>query len=70
MLDAAGYPLKNGVRVNKQGKPIVLRLWARSDDVPSQNSGKLVTGWFRQLGLKINFQVARLRARSAMLSTT
>jgi peptide/nickel transport system substrate-binding protein len=57
MLDAAGYPLKNGVRVNKQGKPIVLRLWARTDDIASQNTGKLVTGWFHQLGLKITFQV-------------
>ncbi|HZL65355.1 MAG TPA: ABC transporter substrate-binding protein [Thermoleophilia bacterium] len=57
MLDAAGYPLKDGVRVDKQGKPIVLRLWARSDDVPSQNSGKLITGWFRSLGLKITYQV-------------
>ncbi len=28
LLTAAGYPLKNGVRVNKQGKPIVLRLEA------------------------------------------
>ena len=27
MLTAAGYPLKNGVRVDKQGKPIKLRLW-------------------------------------------
>ena len=26
MLTAAGYPLKNGVRLNKQGKPITLRL--------------------------------------------
>ena len=30
MLTAAGYPLKNGVRLDKQGKPIVLRLWTRS----------------------------------------
>jgi peptide/nickel transport system substrate-binding protein len=56
MLDAAGYPLLNGVRVNKQGKPISLRLWARSDDVASQSSGKLVSGWFKSLGLKITFQ--------------
>jgi len=56
MLDAAGYPLKNGVRVNKQGKPISLRLWARGDDVASQSSGKLVAGWFKSLGLGITFQ--------------
>ena len=34
MLTAAGYPLKNGVRVDKQGKPIKLRLWARSESRP------------------------------------
>ena len=31
LLTAAGYPLKNGVRLNKQGKPIVLRLEATTD---------------------------------------
>ncbi len=56
MLDAAGYPLKNGVRVDKRGKPISLRLWARSDDNASQLSGKLVAGWFGDIGLKITFQ--------------
>jgi len=57
MLTAAGYPLKNGVRVNKQGKPIVLRLWARQQELESQTAGKLITGWFTQLGLKIKFSV-------------
>jgi peptide/nickel transport system substrate-binding protein len=57
MLTAAGYPLVNGVRLNKQGKPIVLRLWARTDSDPSQVMGKLITQWFRQLGLKIQYSV-------------
>ena len=56
LLDAAGYPLKNGVRVNKQGKPIALRLWSRAESMTSQNVGRLLTGWFRQLGLKITLQ--------------
>jgi peptide/nickel transport system substrate-binding protein len=55
-LTAAGYPLKNGVRVDKQGKPIKLRLLARAESIMSQASGKLITGWFKQLGLDINFQ--------------
>jgi peptide/nickel transport system substrate-binding protein len=55
-LTAAGYPLKNGVRVDKQGKPIKLRLLARAESDMSQTSGKLITGWFKQLGLDINFQ--------------
>ena len=54
MLTAAGYPLKNGVRLNKQGKPITLRLWARSEYPPSISCGTLIAGWFRQLGLKID----------------
>jgi peptide/nickel transport system substrate-binding protein len=53
MLTAAGYPLKNGVRVDKQGKPITLRLWSRSSSQSSQQEGKLLAGWFGQLGLKI-----------------
>ena len=57
MLTAAGYPLKNGVRLNKQGKPIVLRLWTRSDSQSSQSAGKLIAGWFDKLGLKINLSV-------------
>ena len=56
-LTAAGYPLKNGVRVDKQGKPITLRLWARSQSETSQSAGKLIAGWFHQLGLKITLSV-------------
>ena len=57
MLTAAGYPLKNGVRVNKQGKPIVLRLWAATDSASQQTEARLITGWLEQLGLKIKLSV-------------
>ena len=57
MLTAAGYRLVNGVRLNKQGRPIVLRLWARTNSDPSQVTGKLITQWFSDLGLKIKFSV-------------
>ena len=56
-LTAAGYPLVNGARLNKQGKPIVLRLWGRQDSPPSQVIGKLIAQWFKQLGLKIQYSV-------------
>jgi peptide/nickel transport system substrate-binding protein len=57
MLDAAGYKDTNGDGVREyKGKPIDLRLWARSDDVASQNTGKLVSGWFTDIGLKITLQ--------------
>ena len=57
MLDAAGYPLKNGVRVDKSGKPIQLRLWAPTSNVSQQTAGKLLAGWFTDIGLQITFSV-------------
>jgi len=62
MLTAAGYPLKGGVRMNKQGKPIVLSLIARADSPESQRAGKLIASWFTQLGLKINYSVLETSA--------
>ena len=57
MLTAAGYRLRHGIRLNKQGKPIVLRLWTRSSSASSQSAGKLIAGWFDKLGLKIDLSV-------------
>ena len=55
-LDEAGYPLVGGVRVDKDGAPITLRLWARSDDAASQVTGELVAGWFTGLGLRVDLR--------------
>jgi peptide/nickel transport system substrate-binding protein len=57
LLTAAGYPLKNGVRLNKQGKPIVLRLEATSDQLGCQTEARLIAGWLQQLGLTIKLSV-------------
>jgi peptide/nickel transport system substrate-binding protein len=57
LLTAAGYPLVNGVRLNKQGKPIVLRLYATTDDSSTQIDAKLIAGWLQQLGLKIKLSI-------------
>jgi peptide/nickel transport system substrate-binding protein len=57
MLTQAGYRLKNGVRLNKQGKPIVLRLQAATSDTPGQAMAKLIAGWLQQLGLKVKLSV-------------
>jgi peptide/nickel transport system substrate-binding protein len=57
-LDAAGYEDTDGDGVRDyKGKPIVLRLWARTESVSSQNVGRLVTGWFEDVGLKIDYTV-------------
>jgi len=53
MLTAAGYPLKNGVRLDKQGKPISLRLYARSEYPQGITCGKFLTTWFRELGFRV-----------------
>ena len=57
LLTAAGYPLVDGKRVDKQNEPITLRLWARTQSDQSQTSGRLIAGWFTQLGLDIEYQV-------------
>ena len=57
LLTNAGYPLKNGVRLNKQGKPIVLRLMTPTYFLQGQLESKLITGWLQQLGLKIKLSV-------------
>ena len=57
LLDDAGYRKgADGLREYK-GKPISLRFWTLTDNVQEQTAGKMMTGWFRQLGLKINFEV-------------
>jgi peptide/nickel transport system substrate-binding protein len=57
-LDAAGYKDINGDGIRDfRGKPIVLRLFARSQSTTDQRVGKLITGWLEAIGLKIDFQV-------------
>jgi len=55
LLDAAGYTDSNGdgIREDKKGKPIELRLWTRSASPEQQRAGKLIAGSFESIGLKI-----------------
>ena len=57
-LDAAGYKDTNGDGIRDfKGKPITLRLYARTSSIQSQNCGKLIAGWFKSIGLDIKYQV-------------
>ena len=59
LLDAAGYEDGDGdgLREDKSGKPIKLRLWARAESPESQKTGSLLASWLSDLGLKIQYQV-------------
>ena len=54
LLDAAGYTDTNGDGVRDyKGKPIELRLWCRDGSTQYQNVERLVSGWFKSIGLKM-----------------
>ena len=55
MLAAAGYKTQDGKLLDKQGKPISLRLFACEAPPQGQKIGKLLVGWFEALGLDIKF---------------
>jgi len=56
-LEEAGYPLDADGRRTYKGEPIELSLIARSESAESQQIGKLVVGWFRDVGVKVNMEV-------------
>jgi len=54
VLDAAGYAKgPNGVRVDKQGKEINLRLMTTTDDTQRQQIAEFVKGWFKEIGVTV-----------------
>jgi peptide/nickel transport system substrate-binding protein len=57
LLDEAGYAADaDGKRLYK-GKPIKLRLLTVSDSKQEQGTGKLITGWFGDLGIEVDYSV-------------
>jgi len=55
LLDEAGYTDSDGdgIREDKQGKPIKLRLITRSESPEQERAGKLIAGSFESIGLQI-----------------
>jgi peptide/nickel transport system substrate-binding protein len=57
-LEAAGYTDGDGNGIREyEGEDITLRLFARTESPESQNCGKLITGWFTDVGLDIDYEV-------------
>jgi peptide/nickel transport system substrate-binding protein len=67
MLTAAGYPLVNGVRVDKHGKPIQLRLMSVTG---IEVTPRLIAGWLKQLGIKVQLTVLEDAALQARIYNT
>jgi len=59
ILDAAGYKDVNGdgYRETKDGKKLVLRFYATSDSPENQTAAKLIVGWMKDVGIKLDLQV-------------
>jgi peptide/nickel transport system substrate-binding protein len=56
-LDAAGYTKGgDGIRVDKQGKPINLRLLVTSDDNERRQISEYVKGWFKEIGVGVTVE--------------
>ena len=56
-LDQAGYTLDgNGQRLDKEGKPLNLRLYFPNDDPGYATDAQFIADWFAQLGIRIKSQ--------------
>jgi peptide/nickel transport system substrate-binding protein len=54
MLDAAGYAKgAGGLRTDKQGRPIALKLLVTADDAQRQQMAEYVKGWFAEIGVGV-----------------
>jgi peptide/nickel transport system substrate-binding protein len=59
LLDAAGYEDVDGdgYRENKEGEKLVLRFNATTDATMNQTAGKLIVGWMKDIGVKLDYEV-------------
>ena len=58
-LADAGYKDADGdgFRETKDGKKLVLRFYATTDSTQNQTAGKLIVGWLKDVGIKLDYQV-------------
>ncbi|HEU0244874.1 MAG TPA: ABC transporter substrate-binding protein [Candidatus Limnocylindrales bacterium] len=57
-LEAAGYTTDaSGNRIDKEGKPIKLRLYAPDSDAGYAKSAEFIKDWYGQLGIQVSTQV-------------
>lgn len=59
LLDAAGYADSDGdgLREDKKGEPIKLRLWAASDKPEYASAAKFIAGWLEDVGIDVTMQL-------------
>ena len=52
-LDAAGYPLRGDVRIDKEGKPLNLRLYYPGSDASYPKAAQFIQQWFSEIGIDV-----------------
>jgi peptide/nickel transport system substrate-binding protein len=58
LLDEAGYTDGDGDGIREyKGKPIKLRLWGDPEVASDSTTGKMLTSWFEDVGIDIDFEV-------------
>ena len=66
-LDAAGYVLQGDKRIDKEGKPISLRLVMPDSETTYPASAQFIQDWLKQLGIAVSTQVFDSDTLTAMM---
>jgi peptide/nickel transport system substrate-binding protein len=57
MLDEAGYKKgPDGIRLDKQGKPLNLRLLAHAEENLDETGGPFIQGWLKEIGINVKLE--------------